>query len=146
MKLLPPTLVLILAAGMVATRALLPGPPIAPAPFNGLGLLLLCAGLALAIVGSRLFRRVGTNIRTFDTPDVLVTEGPFRWSRNPMYLGFAALLLGLAVALGTLTPLLLALVFVIAADRWYIPFEEAAMAATFGDAYRAYADRTRRWL
>ena len=74
---------------------------------------------------------------------MLVTDGLFRFSRNPMYLGMSAALMGLGVVLGTLLPLLVTVAFVIIADRWYIRFEAAAMRRKFG---HAYAQRTRRWF
>lgn len=146
MRILPPTLVLASMAVMVALRLAAPGPTIAVAPWNWLGLVAMGAGLGLAFRGSRLFARLGTNIRTFDEPTLLVTHGPFRWTRNPMYLGFVALLAGFGVALGAASPLALPLAFALIADRWYIPFEEAALKAKFGEGYAAYAARTRRWL
>lgn len=146
MRILPPILVLVFIAVMVALRLVAPGPTFAPAPWNWLGLIPMGAGLGLAFRGSRLFARIGTNIRTFDEPTTLVTTGPFVWTRNPMYLGFVALLAGFGVALGALFPLALPAAFALIADRWYIPFEERALKAKFGDSYAAYAARTRRWL
>jgi len=77
---------------------------------------------------------------------VLVSDGLFRWSRNPMYLGFVLLLLGIAILLGTATPFAGPLIFAIVADRWYIGFEERAMRQKFGADYEAYRRRTRRWI
>lgn len=75
-----------------------------------------------------------------------MTDGLFRLTRNPMYLGFSVALLGLAVFLGSLVPMLLAVAYVLISDRWYIAFEENRMLARFGEDYRRYARRTRRWL
>ena len=146
MKLLPPTLVVIFLVVMAALWAVAPGPVVVPYPWNWLGLLPLAAGLALAIAGARRFARARTNIKTFDEPDVLVTDGLFSWSRNPMYLGFGLLLLGAGVAFGSLFPLLMAPLFVAIADRWYIAFEERAMLRKFGAAYEDYRRTTRRWI
>jgi protein-S-isoprenylcysteine O-methyltransferase Ste14 len=77
---------------------------------------------------------------------VLLTTGPFRVSRNPMYLGMAAALLGVAVTLGSATPFLVAPVFGVLLARRFIRPEEAALASRFGAAWTAYARRTRRWL
>jgi protein-S-isoprenylcysteine O-methyltransferase Ste14 len=63
-----------------------------------------------------------------------------------MYLGLAVLLIGLAILLGTLVPFLGPLVFIVAADRWYIPFEEKALQRKFGEQYDAYKRTTRRWV
>ena len=146
MQLLPPILVLIMLAAMIALGMFAPGPMIVPYPYNLAGAVLAALGFVVTLSGSRHFARVGTNVRTFDEPGILVTNGLFRWTRNPMYLGFVLLLLGTAMVLGTTTPLLAAALFAIIADRWYIAFEERALATKFGDDYVAYASRTRRWL
>jgi protein-S-isoprenylcysteine O-methyltransferase Ste14 len=146
MRILPPVLLMIFTALMISLALLLPGPVIVPSPYNWLGAILIVAGFALTLPAALRFQRIGTNIRTFNDPTLLVTDGLFRFSRNPMYLGMSAALVGLGVALGTLWPLLVAVAFIIIADRWYIRFEEAAMRRKFGDAYAAYAQRTRRWF
>lgn len=145
-RLLPPLLFMICLALALALHLALPVHTWASGPYRPVGLILVPPGVWLLIHASGLFARMGTNIHTFREPDVLVTGGPFRISRNPMYLGFASVLLGLCLALGTLTPLLAWSTFVLAADRWYIPFEERACEARFGEAYRRYRARTRRWL
>lgn len=98
------------------------------------------------MVGARQFERARTNIKTFDRPDKLVTWGVFRWTRNPMYLGFAGALFGLWLALGSASPALIMLAFWVTCDRWYIRFEERVMRQRFGADYLAYCERTRRWL
>jgi protein-S-isoprenylcysteine O-methyltransferase Ste14 len=146
MRLLPPKLVLILLAAMVGLYFLLPGPVILAFPYSLAGAAIATLGALITLSGARLFGRVGTNIRTFNEPGVLVTSGLFRWSRNPIYLGFVLFLLGTAILLGTATPFLAPLLFAIVADRWYVAFEERAMRKKFGADYEAYMRRTRRWI
>ncbi|WP_274627471.1 methyltransferase family protein [Arvimicrobium flavum] len=146
MRILPPILLLIFIVAMVIVDAVAGGPTFAPPPYNLLGIVLMIAGLGIGIPAARHFERVRTNIKTFNEPTVMVTDGMFRWTRNPMYLGMCVLLLGLAILVGTLLPLLLAAAFAVIADRWYVRFEENAMRQKFGAAYDAYASRTRRWL
>src|SRR3990170_919069 len=100
MRILPPVLLMIFTALMIALGLFLPGPAIVPPPYNWLGAILIVAGLTVTMTAARRFQRVGTNIRTFNDPTRLVTDGLFRFSRNPMYLGMSAALLGLGVALG----------------------------------------------
>lgn len=145
-RLLPPTLVYLLLAAMTGLHLLFPGPTIVPRPYNWLGLILAGAGLCVTLAAAGLFRRRSTNIKTFDDPTELVTDGCFRWSRNPMYLGFTILLVGAGITFGSLFPVLTPALFVIACQVWYIPFEEQAMIRTFGDSYRAYAEDVRRWI
>ena len=146
MKLLPPALAGLLIMAMSLSALLLPGAQIVPGPYNRLGLLVLVAGFAMSFVAARQFERLRTNIKTFNEPTLLVTDGMFKWTRNPMYLGITLLLAGLAVLIGTLWPFLGPIVFALVADLCYIRFEERAMQQKFGAAYEAYKRTTRRWI
>jgi protein-S-isoprenylcysteine O-methyltransferase Ste14 len=115
-------------------------------PMNLIGILLFLLGLGIAKHGSDIFEKKGTNIETFDDPDMLITDGLYKVSRNPMYLGFLIALLGIFMLLGCLSPLFVVILFFIVTDRWYIKFEEAAMDKVFGDQYEEYKGSTRRWL
>ena len=116
-------------------------------PYNLFGLFVLVVGLGMASWGSRLFRRLNTNIMTFDEPDVLVTQGLYRFTRNPMYLGFVIAILGIAILYqGAIVAFVLAFLFFIVTDRWYIKFEERAMLRKFGEDYQNYCNNTRRWI
>ena len=76
----------------------------------------------------------------------LVTSGPNRITRNPMYLGMAGILVAHAVHLRRPVALLPTVLFVAVIDRFQIPVEEARLRERFGDGYEAYARRTRRWI
>ncbi len=115
-------------------------------PISLIGILPFLGGLGIAKRGSDIFEKKGTNIETFDDPDVLVTDGLYQISRNPMYLGFLIALFGLFVLFGCLSPLFIVIIFFVITDRWYIEFEEVAMAKVFGDEYAKYKTKTRRWL
>ncbi|MGN6829029.1 methyltransferase family protein [Paucibacter sp. M5-1] len=143
--LLPPFVFLMLAGLMWAAHVCAPLGLWLPRPLNWAGLGLIALGLGLAQWHARLFRRIGTNINTFGEPDRLTTEGLFRRSRNPMYLGLLIALLGLALTLGSLSPLFGPLSFFALAQCWYIPLEERAMAAKFGAEYARYRQAVRRW-
>jgi protein-S-isoprenylcysteine O-methyltransferase Ste14 len=145
-KLLPPVLVMIIVILMCAARIVVPGPVILSQPYNWLGLVLLVGGAALCLLGAMQFSKAGTNIPTFNEPTLLVTDGLFRWTRNPMYLGFTLFLSGLAIMLGTLIPFLGPIAFAVTSDCWYIAFEERALQDKFGEDYDAYRRATRRWI
>jgi protein-S-isoprenylcysteine O-methyltransferase Ste14 len=145
-RLLPPVLLLISMIAMATVHRYLPGIHFLPAWTRWPGLALLLIGIAISAWHARLFRRRGTNIHTFRDPDVLVTEGMFRFTRNPMYLGFALALAGMAAILGSTTPFIVLALFIFLVDRWYIRLEERAMLRQFGDAYRSYRQQVRRWL
>ena len=92
------------------------------------------------------FKRMGTTPEPNGEATALLTSGPFRWSRNPLYLGLAILLVGLGVKLDSGWMLGLSLVLVLLLDRLVIAREEVRLRAQFGDEYLAYTRRVRRWL
>ena len=130
----------------IAAHWLLPGGRVIRFPWSLLGVLPLAGGIALASVAEGAFKRVGTPVSPAFPPTALVTSGVYARSRHPMYLGFALAVLGVALLLGSLVPLLLVAAFVVVADRVLIAPEERTMAGTFGAAWTAYAARVRRWL
>ncbi len=144
--LLPPVLwaACLIAMGLLAVY--LPLAAILPLPFNYLGLAFVAGGLWLLLAAARRFSRADTNINTFRDPNVLVSDGAFAWTRNPMYLGFVLTLLGVALAVNALSALALVVLFFLVANFWYVPFEERAAARQFGAAYADYRRRVRRWL
>ena len=144
--LIPPILTVICAAAMLLLHWLAPLARMLVYPFNMLGWAAIIAGIGLGFVTMRRFRALNTNIHTFGEPGTLVTDGAFRRTRNPIYLGFATVLFGLWLLLGTLSPVVPLLVFVIIANLWYIPHEEARLEAKFGAQYREYKQRVRRWI
>ena len=145
-KILPPVLFVICIVVMAGLWWLFPVARFIAFPMNLIGMLPLAAGLVIAKHGSDLFEKAGTNIETFHDPDILVTDGLYRISRNPMYLGFLLALLGVAVMLGNFSSILVVIGFFVVTDRCYIAFEEDAMAEAFGDRYAEYKAKTRRWL
>jgi protein-S-isoprenylcysteine O-methyltransferase Ste14 len=110
------------------------------------GILLLVAGIFLAIWAALLFRSKRTPILPTTQPTTLVTSGPFRFTRNPIYLGFFLLLLSFVFLIGSLPMLVAPLFFLIVMNFYYLPFEEAKMEKTFGEIYLSYRQRVRRWL
>jgi protein-S-isoprenylcysteine O-methyltransferase Ste14 len=92
------------------------------------------------------FARSRTTFNPARAATALVTAGPYRVTRNPMYLGMAAAYAGLAVATGVLWALAFLPAVVIAIDRLVIPREERHLAATFGEDYEQYRRRVRRWI
>jgi len=106
----------------------------------------LALGMAVLIWARVHFRRKEAEIHTFRTPQSLVTDGPFRFSRNPMYLGFTLLLLGAALYVNLWCALLVPVAFFLVATFWYIPHEERTLRSVFGSTFDDYAWKTRRWL
>ncbi|MGB0553875.1 MAG: methyltransferase family protein [Alphaproteobacteria bacterium] len=116
------------------------------APYSHAGWVLIGAGLSLALYVELIFKRKGTTILPFRQSNALVLTGPFRISRNPIYVGMAAALLGLGVMLGTAWPFGAVPIFVWVIDRYFIRREEVMLEAAFGADYRDYKTRVRRWI
>ena len=85
-------------------------------------------------------------IYPFDRPSVLVTSGVFRVSRNPMYLAMIVILIGGALAWGTLSTFIVPPALALLLSRKFILMEEAALSQAFGEKYDGYKGRVRRWL
>jgi protein-S-isoprenylcysteine O-methyltransferase Ste14 len=116
-------------------------------PYNLIGIPILILGLAIAKVNKKLFLKLETNVDTFEQPDRLVKSGFYKFTRNPMYLGFLISLSGIAVIYqGSISSFLLVLIFFVIVDLWYIRFEEKAMLDKFGKEYQEYCQNTRRWI
>lgn len=115
-------------------------------PLNSAGLIVIILALYFIFAGSNKFNQAKTTHMTFGEPNVLVTDGIYKYTRNPMYLGFVMLLLGVAVILGSLTPFFVVLAFIVITDVCYIKYEEKVLANIFGEAYLAYCNKTRRWI
>ena len=118
--------------------------PLGSAPLGGGAL--LTAGLGWMLWAARMFRQASTTIRPTAAPSILVDEGPYRYGRNPMYLGMTVALLGLGLALGAPFMAAAAIAFAAIVHRVHIPFEEAQLRRAFGGWYRDYAATVRRWL
>ena len=110
------------------------------------GWFLIVAGITFSYSGSILFSRLKTNISTFKDPNKLVISGPFRISRNPMYVGMITTLLGTTLVAATYVGIACMLLFVMIVATVYIPFEEGRMIAVFGKEYEEYCLKVRRWL
>jgi protein-S-isoprenylcysteine O-methyltransferase Ste14 len=106
---------------------------------------LILIGLALAAAGIRNFARAGTPVPTSRPTRALVTTGIHGWSRNPVYLGMFLVYCGIAIAAPSPWTLILALPLAITIRYGVVAREEAYLERRFGDAYRDYKARVRRW-
>ncbi len=110
------------------------------------GIALVVTGLLLIISSVSIFLSTRTTIIPFGTAAHLVSNGPFRFTRNPMYLGLALVYVGVVGILFELWPLVLLPLPILVMDRIVIPFEEARLQAVFGVAFRKYSGKVRRWI
>jgi protein-S-isoprenylcysteine O-methyltransferase Ste14 len=147
LKLPPPIwgLIYLIVAGAVS--ALYPWHAIADLRVIWLGVLLIVLGFALSFSAAMLFRRKGTELNpTSEANKLLVIEGPFRFTRNPMYVGVVIFTLGIAFCVGSL-PMFAVPLLVFATANWvHIPFEEAKMRRQFGVGFDDYTRQVRRWV
>jgi len=145
---LPPPLWALLFLILAAGASYLVGWPTVPQVHSlSIGIGLIAVSFIAPVWALVLFRREGTQVSsTSETNNQLVTGGPFRFTRNPMYLGLVVLSLGVAVATGAIL-MFVAPLLVFATANWvHIPFEEAKMHRQFGPAFDDYAQNVRRWL
>ena len=145
--LLPPLVLGAALALMVVLHLVAPAPSLVVWPWGGvLGGTLILLGIALNLWADGLFKRVGTTVKPDELARVLVVDGPYALTRHPMYLGFVLIVVGTACALGSAAPWLVVPVFVAVVRQRYVLPEEAKLTVVFGDRYREYGRRTRRWL
>jgi protein-S-isoprenylcysteine O-methyltransferase Ste14 len=145
-KILPPTYLLLAILLMLALHLLLPLKHIMPTPWNLAGLLPLAAGVWINLLADQALRRAGTTVKPFEKPSALLTDGAFRFSRHPMYLGFVLVLIGVAALLRSLTPWIVVPVFGAWMEVAFVRYEESALARAFGEKRDQYKTRVRRWL
>lgn len=105
-------------------------------------------GAALGLAGVIQFHRARTTVNPLrpEAVSAFVSGGVYRWTRNPMYLGMAAMLLGWAVYLSSIAALAALPLFIVYLNRFQIGPEERALEARFGAEFEAYRRRVRRWL
>lgn len=146
---IPPLLVTVLFACVMtvaafATNAL----AIDATALTWLGCATIMLGLFVCMSGVVAFRRARTTVDPTqpDNASALVRSGIYRWTRNPMYLGFLLLLVGLALLLGSWVALLVSLGFVAYLNRFQIEPEERALSAIFGSEFDAFRRDVRRWI
>lgn len=143
----PPPLIYagVLAAGLVANR-------IYPVRFlprgvsRALGWPLVAAGLAVGLLGFRELKRAQTNVDPYKPATAVVSEGPYRYTRNPLYVGMTLMYTGFAARANALPPVLLLPAVLAVMRRGVIEREERYLEGKFGEEYLRYKSRVRRWI
>jgi protein-S-isoprenylcysteine O-methyltransferase Ste14 len=111
-----------------------------------IAVVLCVASLIIGVSAVREFHRHNTPTNPYKATTVLVTSGIFRYTRNPMYLGFVLLACGIAVGLNSIAYLVAAALLATLLRVLVISHEEQLMAESFGERFRSYCGSTRRWL
>jgi protein-S-isoprenylcysteine O-methyltransferase Ste14 len=115
-------------------------------PFTYLGIPLIVLGVYLIFKVDSLLKKKQTTVKPFGKPTTFIIEGPFRFSRHPMYLGFIAWFAGFAILLGNLLAFLTPIATLITLDKIFIPQEEKNLEKAFGKKFQDYQKRVCRWL
>jgi protein-S-isoprenylcysteine O-methyltransferase Ste14 len=147
LKIPPVVLVLLAGAAIWVLSAAAPSFALQVPYRQAIAIILAVSGVTVAVVGVVSFRRASTTVNPIRPQDTssLVTTGIYRFSRNPMYLGFLLVLVAWAVFLANVLTLLPVVAFVAYMNRFQIAPEERALAVMFGPEFNAYKQGVRRW-
>ncbi|HKK15650.1 MAG TPA: isoprenylcysteine carboxylmethyltransferase family protein [Gammaproteobacteria bacterium] len=145
-KTIPPVYFLCALVLMLILGYYLPVSHLVYIPLRIFGVLLAVSGLVISSWSVALFKKAGTPLRPFDRPVAFVRDGPYQFSRNPVYLGMLLMLAGIWIALGTFTPLLVLLLFFYIIQEVFVKQEEVFLQEHLGEEYREYCQSVRRWL
>lgn len=148
LKIPPPVYLLLFAGLMWLVNNWLPVFRLVPEPWNRAGLVLIATAVLVDFWSLGLFFRAHTTFNPIhpERSRALVTTGPYRYTRNPMYVGMLIILTGWGIYLGSIAPFLLLPFFVLTLTVQQIIPEEKVLEQTFGSAYLDYKTRVSRWL
>lgn len=142
----PPRIAMAMLTVATALHLLLPWQHSYPFPVIVFPVLLISAGFTIMMVAWWQFRQRQVAIYPTATTDYLITDGIYRFTRNPMYLGMIAMLLGVALILGTLPFYGVAILYFVVINQWFCPYEEKKLAKAFGPVFDHYKSSVRRWI
>jgi protein-S-isoprenylcysteine O-methyltransferase Ste14 len=145
-RILPTTCLLIALLAMLTLRLVIPGPKMLPVPWNLLGLVPLALGIGINLAADKAIHLAHTTVKPFEAPTTLITDGVYGFTRNPMYLGFAAILIGVAMLLAAWIPVVVVIAFIGLMQAMFIRHEEESLARNFGKVWEEYERRVRPWL
>ena len=142
----PPRIAMSLLMVATAFHLLLPSQSSYQFPSVFLAGVSIALGFTVMMVAWWQFKERKVAICPTAPTEFLITEGVYRFTRNPMYLGMVTMLGGIAIYFGTAPFYIATIVYFVVIDRWFCQYEEEKLVATFGRAYEDYRSKTRRWL
>jgi protein-S-isoprenylcysteine O-methyltransferase Ste14 len=145
-KIQPPVLTLIHVALAFLLTWLFPLPWMVPPILQTGGLFLVVIGLLIGVAALIAFRGARTTANRYGSVSRLVTYSIYRFTRNPVYLGFVLMLIGVPLNAGSYWGIILASAMVFLFNRLVIEQEEEYLLHKFGDEYRSYRSKVRRWI
>ncbi|MGA9575601.1 MAG: isoprenylcysteine carboxylmethyltransferase family protein [Lysobacterales bacterium] len=145
-KIIPPVYALMALASIWLIHYFLPVYRYMHEPLTYAGVAAVFLGITMASISAEIFKRAGTGIVPFDEATTLVTNGFYRYSRNPMYLGMFLMVAGMAFLMGSVGAALPVVIFVLIIRNNFVLGEERFLEASFGQQYLDYKSKVRRWL
>lgn len=146
MKIRPPIVATAYLLIALLLDRVLPDPRIIDETYRFAGAVVFVIGLAVSVWAINVFRKIDTTHEPFGRPTALAVHGPYRLSRNPMYVGVALALVGIAIFTGRALFFLVPVAFIFTINSSHIPREEKLLQDIFGTAYDEFRQRVRRWL
>jgi protein-S-isoprenylcysteine O-methyltransferase Ste14 len=145
-KIHPPILLLLHLFAAYLLNKFLPLPFAFPKVLAWIGYALAVIGLGLAFSAAIRFMQARTTLDPHGSVSTIVTHGIYRFTRNPIYLGFVCFLTGFPFIFKSYWGLILSPLFIMLMNALVIQHEEAYLEKKFGEAYTSYRSRVRRWL
>jgi protein-S-isoprenylcysteine O-methyltransferase Ste14 len=145
-KIHPPILLLLHLFAVILLNKFLPLFLVFPKILEWIGYVLVLVGLGLAFNAVSRFMRAHTTVDPHGSVNTIVTSGPYRFSRNPIYLGFVCMLIDFPFIFRIYWGLILSPLFIVLMNMLVIQHEEAYLEKKFGDEYTSFKSRVRRWL
>lgn len=145
-KIHPPVLASLHILAAFFLNNFLPLPFAFPEVLVWLGYALVLIGLGLAFTAVSRFMQAHTTVDPHGSVSSIVTSGPYRFTRNPIYLGLVCFLIGFLLVFKSYWGLILSSIFILLMNMLVIQHEEAYLETKFGDEYTSFKSRVRRWL
>lgn len=145
-QILPPRFFMSALVLVLIIHFIIPRVELIPYPWNWLGLLPAAFGIWLNLAADGLFKKAETTVKPFEKSSALVDKGPFAITRNPMYVGMLAIVLGECVVLGSALPFAIPVALFFIFRNYYIIIEEKMLEEKFGSDFLNYRKKVRRWL
>ena len=145
-KLMPTTYLFVAILLTIALHFLIPVRYVVPSPWNFIGLPLVIFGIWINLSADQAIKKAKTTVKPFEESNVLIQDSVFQLCRNPMYLGFVALLLGISILLRSLSPYIVVVIFTLSMELMFIRIEERMLSEKFGDQWDQYKSRVRKWI
>ncbi len=146
LKLLPSGVFFVLLIIQAFLHAILSSIDFGNIVYDFMGGVLFIVGSAMTVWSDWLFKKYRTTVKPYEKPNVLVIKGPYKFSRNPMYLGMELILIGFAMILGTIVSFISPVLYVLLIQKLFIVNEEKNLETEFGREFLRYKSRVRRWF